>query len=250
MFVSLLSSLRSFIGRDLRTDRSCRVAILAALFATLLIGCEPPPPAVPVQTTVSYTLPKFVPVKEGTETVEKGGVVLQLAPPDFTAKREVHTTCQKVATIFVVNGQGTYQVTETPRYAVTPTKIEFVLKVTNHTDQVLKLEGTIFKLNVGGNEIALDADAYKSFTNGILTPGETKQFTIEGPDWTTLAANTTIDFAVFGMPLQLDKAGNVAERGNFDWTFTFSTEPKTQSEEVTTTEQSFTPTEAAQTCGH
>ena len=227
--------------------RSLVIAVTAGVFATSA-ACEPPPPKAPESLALTVKVPKFSPVKEGTETQEREGVVVQMAPPLFSVERATALSCTEQATFMVTNDQYLFEIRETPSYAVTPENIVFNVKVTNRTDQVLKLEGTVFKLIVDDKEITLDQEAYKTFTSGILTPQQQKQFAITGPAWSSLADNATVSFSVFGMPIAIDEAGNVAKRGNFDWTFSYKPETQAKDEQVQIRQESMTRADAAGRC--
>jgi hypothetical protein len=228
---SLLSSRRSVVPSSaIRSSVAVSFLVLA-----LPLGCALPqqaPPKAPEPTQLTVKVPKFAPIKEGSETQDRGGVVVQMEPPLFNIDRTTKTTCTQQQEMLVTNGQYLYEVRETPQYSVSPPNADFKIKVTNHSTQVLKLAGTIFKLVLDGKEVALDQAGYKTFTDGILTPNEAKEFTVPGPRWDSLPESATVSFQIFSLPVAFDDAGNVTKRDNFDWTFAFKVEPTQKDDQI------------------
>ena len=236
-----------------------RIAYIVGMSAFMAIGCIPAKPKAPPKeekAAIKIKMPKFAPVKQGTETQEREGVVLQMAAPAFKPERSTKATCTlqpsaPFAGMLIINNaepKHTFEIREEPSLAVNPRETLFIVKVTNRTPQVLKLEGTVFKLNVNGKEIALNQEGYKAFLTGILTPSEEKEFTVVGPEWASLPESATINFALFGMPVSIDQAGNVAKRGNFDWTFKYTVAEETHEDSVKVYSDDLTAGEAQQKC--
>jgi len=106
--------------------------------------------------------------------------------------------------------------------------------VTNHTTHVLRLQGSVLKLNVNGRQVQLGAAGKNEFLEGTLTPNDSGHYTVFGPDIDPTFQSATLDFQLFDIPIEIDKAGNTTEKANLAWTFKATLEPKSvQSEKKT-----------------
>lgn len=230
-----------------------RKRVLLLLLAGTLAGCPlfaqntssaPPPQSV----TVSYTMPVLSLVEAGAETQEQGSVVAKMTPPGFAADRVITTKCRQLPALMVVNNQYSYEVVRTPVFVVRPSFIEFKVKITNKLPRVLKLEGTIIKFTVNGEERTISSDGYKEFLAGVLLPNQEKEFAIQGPEWKTLSNDTVLSLSLYDMCINMDKAGVVTEKGNFEWNFRYTTEQKSSEDSVETEEVQMTPDMATAQC--
>lgn len=238
---------RELFTRLYRHINVCVVIIIAHN----LVGCARSKPVSSAKDlTVTVQVPTFVPAREGQETQERSGVVVQMAPPLFDVNTSTVRTCSQQKSFLVTNNQHDYDVEETPTYSVSPEQVVFKVNVTNRTTQVLKLFGAVFTLNVNGQAIALEPQVTQTFVSGVLTPNQSQNFDITGPRWDSLLDNSTINFAISGMPTELDQAGNVTKRENFDWTFMYSLKGKQKQDSVKHSVVTMTPSEASESCAN
>lgn len=183
--------------------------------------------------TVTYKMPLVSSVEAGKETQERQGVTVSVVPVPFTVADTPSTTCLPIDTsssnsllggLINVNSSDPnakkqYKITSETGVDFQPKKLTFKLHVLNHTDHVMRLGDTYVKLNVNNQEVELSDSDMTKFHSTVLVPGEEKTFSIGGPDWSHNADASTLDFGLYDLPLSIDKAGNVAERGTFNWTY-------------------------------
>lgn len=229
-------------------DVKSAIILLLAIGASPACQMQQAPPKAPETATVKYVLPSFMPVNAGTETQERGGVVVQMAPVPFVADRHLVKSCREQQALMITNNQYPYEVRENPAYDVAQKDVIFRVKVTNRTTQVLKLEGTVFKFIVNDQEVALDQAAYAPVLSSVLTPSQEKQWEITGPEWRALPTEANAHFDMFGVPTETDEAGNVTKRENFTWTFVFKAEEKAEQAQVPVNVVYMTKEQAAAQC--
>lgn len=172
--------------------------------------------------------------------------MLQLAPATFELKEGTRTIC----TPEYVADEGSvisYAVEHGPEYTVTPSHVEFRLKVSNRTSKILKLAGTMFKFVVDGNEVALDG-TQQAVIDAALRPNDTQEFSIVGPEWSTLPKHALISFNIFNVPTEFDDAGNVTKTENFDWSFDYNVTTVEKTGQVTYQTMYMTAAEASNRC--
>lgn len=215
----------------------------------ILPNCKPPVAKEPEVAKASVSVPTFSPVTEGTETQDRGGMVVQLAPPAFEVVNDSKTTCAQQQALIVQNNQYPYEIKTEPSFAVSPQNIEFNLKFTNHTQKILKLGGTDFKFVVSDKEVALDGSQLKSITDATLRPNDTKEFRILGPAWSTVPKDATVGLSIFNVPTEADDAGNVKKTENFDWTFNYRLSEVQKEGKITYESVNMTADEARNRCG-
>jgi hypothetical protein len=205
---------------------------------------ETTPPEATTRST-SYPFPMIEPIEADTETQERSGVVVRALPTPFDVKPVPKVSCvakptdESQSAVFGKGNVPLIEITVNPEqesaprspyvlttdtvYSVTPATLDFEIEVTNRTAQVLKLEGTILRLNIDSREVALSGEGTQPFLNAVLTPNEAMSFVVNGPEWSSLenmvTDGSTIRFTLFGVPIDVDKAGNVTERGNFVWNY-------------------------------
>lgn len=213
----------------------------ASLYLGTLSACatQKPPEAPKVEAVpVSLSVPTVTPVQAGSETQESKGVTVSVVPATFKVVETPKKSCTSAPTeggspllgIIKVN-EGTkkqnYVVTTESTFDVAPKTIAFNISVTNHTTHVLRLQGSVLKLNVNGKQVQLSAEGTKAFLDGILTPNDAQTYTVFGPDIDPTFQAATLDFQLFDIPIDIDKAGNVTEKTNFAWTYKATLEAKT-----------------------
>lgn len=218
------------------SDRAFRTGVLLLAPIVAAIGCAPPAkaPSTSDETeTVSYNMPEVRLVEAGKETQESSGVTVSVVPLPFTLSDTPKKTCAPIDTSSTSsllgglisvnkadpNAKKPYQITSQTGVDFKPKSLTFKLHIINHTDHVMRLGDTYLKLNVNSSEVELSDVDMEKFHKTVLMPGEEKNFTVGGPDWSHNSEAANLDFGLFDLPLNIDKAGNVAERGKFMWTY-------------------------------
>jgi hypothetical protein len=230
----------------LKGDEEMKFSVILYLMWLFCTGCglaaqtKAPPRA--SSTTVSYKMPAVTPMAESQEAQEKDGVVISVSTTPFAASKVSCTEYAQAPTDWIVNGQYNYDAKTRPSYTVSPGRMQFKVKVINNLPQVLKLAGTLVRFQVDGKDISLqDDEAVKSFLDGILAPREQRDYEITGPDISALPDRANISLGFYSVVTATDAAGNPSKRSNYEWLYSYSSEPVTTTEKVETRTVSMRP---------
>ena len=216
--------------------------------ALTLVGCaglfgEKKPESQNVE--LSVPVPKLSPLGDTREAQEKDGVSVSVATEPFALAPDDHKQYREVPSFFVVQGKKDYEVTTTPGFRVTPGNLRFQVRITNNTDQVLRLAGALVRFNIDGKEAPMDAETgdLRSFADAILAPREQRQFKLSGPRTAALPSPCNVGLFLYGVVTATDPAGNPTRRSNFEWVYRYQTDPEHRTAAVTVEKVSMDPRE-------
>jgi hypothetical protein len=205
-----------------------------ALYAAALTGCaaviealQPPPPQ-PV--TVSFTMPSIVPVEGASQTVVKSGITISAAPVEYTeiADTKIEGTetgrgisCRRLQNGIEVTPVRFISVVNRPEFRVTPDHLEFLVKINNQLPRVFRGAGTLVQFNVDGRLISTTQAAYVDLSNLILPPRNEAELRVRGPSLSSLTDGAVVGLFLYDVATNMDGAGNVTEKQNFEWYYTY-----------------------------
>lgn len=197
----------------------------------ILAGCAAPP-RTPTVTTIRAKLPSVSVAAETKESQEKGGVEIAVVPAAYTAAPKTRVTLNRaqppaIAVLLVPSSETKDQVfveeRTTPYLAVEPERLQFTVRVNNKLSRVFRGQGAVVQINVAGKMIPFDRIDYKEFLNGIVLPRNEASFTIMGPPLDLLPDEGPIGIFLYDVVTATDVAGNVTEKQNFEWYFSYTT---------------------------
>jgi hypothetical protein len=229
--------------------RSCKNYFAAMALAAVVSGCVPvhqgPPPPPPKQS-VSVQKPVMTSLAETKELQEKGGLQISVVPGPFTLIEDSRTEKRVIST----GTQRTYgggqvtdtpvqtvEITKTPLLRLSPDHVRFVVKINNKLQRVFRGDGMVVRFNVAGKEVPVDQHGYTDLVHVIVTPRGEEQVVIDGPMLANIPANSTIALNLYDVVIDADKAGNVAEKQNFEWLYSYSTQTVEREMPVVTEQQ-------------
>jgi hypothetical protein len=131
--------------------------------------------------------------------------------------------------VTVSNGQVAkkpYVVTTQTGVDYEPKTLSFRLKITNHSDKIMRLGELYLKVNINSQEVEVSSLDLDTIKKGVLLKGEGKDFQVSVPEWGKNADEATIDFSLQNVPIAIEKTGIVGEVGDFSWTFKAQKETK------------------------
>jgi hypothetical protein len=128
------------------------------------------------------------------------------------------------------------ETTETPGVQVVPERLEFIVKVNNKLPRVFRGAGIVVQFNVGGKLQAVEQQGYADLTNSIIPPRTEQEIKIYGPLLSSVPDQTTIGLFLYDVVSNTDQAGNITQKNNFEWFYTYATEPKQIAGEIHKTE--------------
>jgi len=208
-----------------------------------LSGCQTEPPPPPQTLSISCVVPTVTALTETKEAQEKGGLEIAVVPAIYTTEKTEVTTTQQadpgVGTgilVGVIGGTAAQNVyieqTTTPSLHAHPDRLAFTVRVNNKLARVFRGQGAVVQFNVGGKLIPFDKTDYKEFMNGIVPPRNEAEFMIYGPPLDLLPDKGTIGIFLYDVVTATDVAGNVTEKQNYEWYFSYTTQTVEQSAEV------------------
>jgi hypothetical protein len=217
--------------------RANAVILVSALGISGLCGCRiengGPPATQPVNTTkVSCLMPTFSPLPETKESQDKGGITVSVAPVPYQQVSRAVTHDQEVDSGISRTYSGgavydtpmrTIERTTTPVLSVSPERLAFVVTITNNLPRVFRGSGALVQFNVAGKLQGTDQTGYADLLNAMIPPRQQAQFTVLGPPLASLPqGSTTVGLSLYDIITAVDQAGNVTEKQNFDWFYTYA----------------------------
>ncbi len=222
--------------------RSSGSVVSTALVLTFLGACGTQPAQAPTASStdelVTYSVPDVKAVTQGSEMQQKKDLIVSVVPMPFQLSDTPSKDCVPgpdqssgglLGGLISVNKNETtkkpYVVTSTTGVNFSPKTLTFQVKVTNHTDQVMRLDSVVPKMIINDSEVVVSDYDAKKLASGILVPNESHSFLIAGPDWGHNPDEAIINFSLYSMPIEIDKTG-VASKDNFTWTFSAKLDKK------------------------
>lgn len=199
------------------------------LVLSTLLGCQiPQPPAAP--TTINCNVPVITAIEGTPERQAKGGVEISIVPVLYQAVRTntvtIHQETPPLSAVLVTaSEQGKVYVrrTITPRLEVEPSRLQFAVRVNNKLSRVFRGQGAVVQVNVAGKMIPFGNLDYAEFINGIVPPRNEAEFTIYALPIKDIPEKGTINISLYDVVTATDTAGNVSDKQNFEWNFSYAT---------------------------
>ncbi|HEU5122588.1 MAG TPA: hypothetical protein VFW05_00835 [Verrucomicrobiae bacterium] len=207
-------------------------AYLTSIAAALAFsGCEAPRQATPKTMSISVKVPVFQTAAETKEAQEKGGIEIAVVPALYKAVQKQRTTIEQaqqpgLSLLLVPAGDQNSKVYVeeriTPYFETQPRRLQFSVRVNNKLSRVFRGQGAVVQFNVAGKLVPFGEADYKEFLNSIVPPRNEAEFTIYGPTLDALPENGTIGIFLYDVVTATDVAGNITEKQNFEWYFTYT----------------------------
>ena len=181
----------------------------------------------------SYTIPVIKPADETNMIVRKGGVSITCSLNSFEAV--TNTVTEQKPVPVAANDYpriDRYQIAHIPRVMVAPERATFTFTITNHLKRVLKLEAVPIVIMIDGNMYDLPPEVEIRWEKDKIIQNMTARIQLEGPDLEQLIQAKSLSVFIGDVPIRYDKAGNIQELQNFEWTFLISSETKVHEEPI------------------
>lgn len=215
--------------------------IFSVLAIIVLAGCQAVPPPAPQQMTISCTIPTITTLPETKESQEKGGVEIAIVPTLYKTAKKSRVTLKQVNPPLVavlVGGDVKNKVyteeTTTSFLQPDPARLQFTVRVNNKLSRVFRGQGAVVQINVAGKMIPFGNTDYKEFIEGIVPPRNEAEFTIYGPTMDMLPEKGTIGIFLYDVVTATDVAGNVTDKQNYEWYFSYETTKKEETADIQT----------------
>ena len=225
-------------------------------FALITAGCvtdQPaPPPPPPQKVEMTAKVPSCTAADETKTSQDKGGIEIAIVPVLYNVSTQYKYDIKRINADFSTElnaqiqlgdnfGAYTYVLESAiPFLAPAPDRIKFSVRINNRLPRVFRGQGAVVQLNVGGKMMPFDKVDYAEFVNGIVPPRNEGTFEISGPKLSDFGENGslpesgTIGVFIYDVVTAIDDAGNVTEKQNFEWYFTYSFDVRTGTAEIKT----------------
>ena len=228
-----------------------RISCGAILTSAVAVGgCSTMARAPVAPETVAFTcdLPTVTALAETKEYQVKGDVGISVAATSFECNRTTQTSETEVEpsladSLFLPVQPSVYwsvnkkvEAVTQPAFELSPEKLTFRVKINNQGTRVFRGTGTVVLFNVSGKNLSVERANYARLVDVIVPPRTEQEVTIEGPAFSQLGTeSTTMALSLFDVATKTDAAGNITQKQNFEWLYSYSVETKQDVGTVTRT---------------
>jgi len=193
---------------------------------------EPPAPTI---VTRSVDVPS-VAVLEGTDQSQtKGDLRITVSPETFRAEGALRREQREVAPPTFLGlfstpcENGVYvERAQVPELKIIPERLVFHVHINNQMPRVFRGSGLVVQFNVAGKVVNVDPSGYGDLVNVIIPPRSEQDITIVGPEVSNVPSPSTVGLFFYDVVTRIDQAGNVIEKQNYEWYFSYRTQTTTK----------------------
>ena len=220
-----------------------------AVLALSCTGCEffnslfaPPPKQM---ATRSVTVPEVVPQPETQIKQDKSGLSISVTPVPYDVKRDPDAF-KLTGAAQNQNDPNMYRMTwqPDPQLLLEPDRLAFKVQINNQMNRVFRGAGTVVQFVIDAQTAAVDSDNYASLTGAMIAPRQFETLEIYGPPLSRLEDGDQIGVFFYDVVTEVDQAGNVVDKANFEWYFTYKQDGEPVTEEFDVTPKSGMATQA------
>lgn len=200
------------------------------------------PPPEPTVVSVDVAVPSLAPSPETKTTQLKGGIQIAMDTDVYTADvRPVYNDTRfepGFKEMFHIPCTGTRSGTGqplaffkrdyTPQVTMNHDHLVLHLHITNNLPRVFRGAGALIQFNIAGKTVHVDSNGYGDFLNAIIPPRSTQDIDIVGPELSIIPPRATIGVFVYDVVTKMDEAGNIKEKQDFEWYYSWATQSTTK----------------------
>lgn len=178
--------------------------------------------------------PVFAALPESPERQEKGGVQIVVTPYPYECVKDSTTQIlaatptfkeRLAASMSFGNERVPTRFIEkrtVPVLRVAPDRLRFKVRIFNQLPRVFRGSGIVLQFIVGGKAQTVDQALYGNLVTAIVPPRSETEIEIFGPQVNVLPDLGTVGVFMYDVVTNTDEAGNVTEKQNYEWYFTYS----------------------------
>ncbi len=222
----------------IRPKRFTQFFTVVSLFAAVAVGGaygqkKKTPKEAPQPTVVKLSagVPSLAALEDTPQSQTKGGLRITLAPETYDAKESWTVQSRQIpppsflGLVAQPSPNAMYvEQTKSPSLTISPDHLVFHLHLNNQMSHVFRGSGIAVQFNVAGKVVPADASGYGDLTNIILPPRGEQEVAILGPQISTIKSPSTVGVFLFDVVTNTDQAGNVTEKQNLEWYFSYQTQ--------------------------
>ncbi len=189
------------------------------------------PPAQPTMEKLSAAVPSLAALAESNQSQVKGGLRITIQQPAFEARESSEESTNEIAPPMFLGlvakpaPNAIYvETTRVPKLTVTPDHLVFHLQISNQMSRVFRGAGIAVQFNVAGKVVSIDPSGYGDLVNAIVPPLGEQDIAIVGPEIASIPAPSTIGLFLYDVVTKMDEAGNITDKQNFQWYFSYQTQ--------------------------
>jgi len=189
---------------------------------------DPPPPTT---VTLSADVPSLAAIEETAQTQVKGDVRITVSQDTYGVEESIRTEVRQIAPpskfglVLSPCENGVYvEKTQIPELHVTPDHLMFHVHINNQMSRVFNGKGLVVEFNVANKVVSVDPSGYGDLVHVIISPRGEQDITIVGPEINQIPAPSTVGLSLYDVVTKTDQAGNVVEKQNYEWYFSYKTQ--------------------------
>lgn len=192
---------------------------------------EPAVPAEPTVVTLKVQVPSLALLSESEASQVRGGLRITLQPDTFGAEDVIVDTARQVTppnflglTIQPDKNAVYIRHTSTARMTVKPEKLVLHVHINNQLPRVFRGSGIAVQFNIAGKVTNVAPSGYGELVNVIIPPRSEQDLTIIGPEVANIPSPCTIGVFFYDVVTKMDPAGNITEKQNYEWYYSYRTQ--------------------------
>jgi len=185
----------------------------------------------PTIVKLSAAVPSLAALEDTPQSQTKSGLRITLAPETYEAKESWNVQSRQVpppsflGMVVQPSPSAVYlEQTRVPSLTISPDRLVFHLHLNNQMSHVFRGSGIAVQFNAAGKVVPAEPSGYGDLTNIILPPRSEQEVDILGPQVATIKSPCTVGVFLFDVVTNTDLAGNVTEKQNFEWYFSYQTQ--------------------------
>jgi len=185
--------------------------------------------------TLSYELPTITPTNGTIQTQKKGGVLITCEVIPFNVselnkeKRDIFYADPKLP------GYDIFQVKNTPIAVIQPESFIINIKIKNNQERILKIRETAMLMQIDGVTYNMPESDIKEWYAAMVIKNAEFSYRIKGPNIKNLNGAKLLYLFINDVPTEMDAAGNIKKRENFEWYFECKMQPIQKQTKITYT---------------
>lgn len=213
------------------------LTMLSPVFA---VGKKDTAQPTPTVASVDLLTPSISPAPETQGTQAKGGITISIDTDVYRTevvpepvetqfqpgfKEIFHISCTGP---LVPGGHQDYFVRNyQPKVVTKPGHVVMHLHITNSLPRVFRGSGALVQFQVAGKTLHVDPSGYGDFLNAIIPPRSSQDIDIVGPAVADLPERANIGVFIYDVVTNMDQAGNIKEKQDYEWYYTWETQKHT-----------------------
>jgi len=176
-------------------------------------------------------VPSLAPLAESDASQVKDGLRITLQPETYRAEDLLVDSARQVpppsflGVTAMPDPRAVYvEHTQSPKVVIKPDHLVFHVHISNQLPRVFRGSGIAVQFNIAGKVTSVDPSGYGDLVNVIIPPRSEQEITIIGPEVAKIPSPCTVGLFLYDVVTKMDQAGNITDKQNFEWYFSYQTQ--------------------------